>query len=244
MSLRSTGNAEAVHAARSTGNVSTGKALSETTEARDRARALLAEGLQDLGMAVAPGQLESLLGLAALLERWAARINLTGHRTLDAIIRRLILEAAALLAQIPGDPGGLADLGSGAGFPGLPIAVLRPSWSLTLVEARQRRHHFQRAAIRELGLENVEVLEGRAEVLEPRARPAVVAQAVARPEQALRWMLPWAEPGGLLLLPGSDPGPEIPEIEGIRFEGRVRYRVPCGGPDRTLWIGRRGCDTP
>lgn len=218
------------------------QALSADAE-RDRAARLLLEGLEELGLPCEPSQCERLLDLAALLERWAARINLTGHRSLDAIVRGLVLEAAALLAQLPPGLGALADLGSGAGFPGLPIAVLRPDWSLTLVEARRRRHHFQREAGRRLGLANATLLEGRAEELTPRPHPAVVAQAVAAPARALGWMLPWAERGGRLILPTSDPGPEIPEIPGISFEERRHYRVPCGGRSRILWIGRRSCDT-
>ena len=72
-----------------------------------------------------PGQLDALLTLASLLAKWSQRLNLTAHRALDAIVRRLLLEAAALAAQIP-IVASLADIGSGAGFPGLPIAVLRP----------------------------------------------------------------------------------------------------------------------
>jgi len=203
---------------------------------------LLREGLEALGLPADPDRVARLLELAALLGRWAPRINLTGHRTPESILRDLVLEACALTAQLPGDLGGLVDLGSGAGFPGLPMAILRPDWRLTLIEPRRRRHHFQRAAVRELGLANTLLLEGRAEALEAREHPAAVAQAVGPPEQVLRWMLPWVEPRGLLLLPGSEPGPEIPEIKGVLPEIRVRYQVPCGGRRRTLWIARKSCD--
>jgi 16S rRNA (guanine527-N7)-methyltransferase len=203
-------------------------------------------GRRPSGLSRAPGAgtdfCEALLQLGELLERWAQRINLTGHRTLESITRRLLLDAAALAAQLPPDLGSLADLGSGAGFPGLPIAVLRPDWNLVLVESRRRRHHFQRASVRALGLTRVKMLEGRAESLPSHPCSGVVAQAVARPAQALRWMRPWVREGGLLILPGSESGPEVPEIEGIDFVERVLYQVPCGGPHRSLWIGRRSCD--
>jgi 16S rRNA G527 N7-methylase RsmG len=126
------------------------------------------------------------------------------------------LEAAALEAQIPPVPS-LADIGSGAGFPGLPIAVLRPECVVTLVEAREKRHYFQRAVVRELG----------------------IAQALAPPARALPWLLPWVADGGLVLFPGSAIPPEVPERADVSFQATIRYRVPCGGPDRTLWIGRR-----
>ena len=215
---------------------STGNALPDpsTTEA---ARRLLLEGLAALPTRVNPGQVEALLLLARLLETWSRRMNLTAHRSLDGIVRHLLIEAVALAEVVP-SVRSLADLGSGAGFPGLPIAVLRPECQLTLVEARRRRHHFQRAAVRLLRLRNARLELGRAEQIEARPHAAVIAQAVAPPERVLHWMLRWAEPGGLLLLPGSEPAPEVPELPDVSFQGCLRYRVPCGGRLRTLWVGR------
>jgi 16S rRNA (guanine527-N7)-methyltransferase len=215
----------------------TGNALN-TDAAIESAREILIGGLGELELTASPAQIDALLALASLLAKWSRRLNLTAHRALDAIVRRLLLEAAALAAQIP-PVMSLADIGSGAGFPGLPIAVLRPECDVTLVEARQKRHHFQRAVVRELGLSNATLELGRAENLEPRSHAAVIAQALAPPARALPWLLPWVVDGGLVLLPGSAIPPEVPARSDVSFEATIRYRVPCGGPDRTLWIGRR-----
>ena len=204
----------------------------------DSARALLRRGLDELCLEASDEQRATLIGLAGLLETWARRINLTGHHTLDAIVERLILEAAALLATLPSLES-VADLGSGAGFPGLPIAILRPDVRVTLVESRSRRHHFQRAAIRELGIPNALPVLGRAEELESQPHAVVIAQAMARPARALRWMVRWAAPGGLLILPAAERPPEIPQIAGLSVEEPIRYSVPCGGPRRTLLLARR-----
>jgi 16S rRNA (guanine527-N7)-methyltransferase len=180
-----------------------------------------------------------LLRLAALLERWAQRINLSSHRDVESIAARLILDAVALARCLP-PANGLVDLGSGAGFPGLPLAVLRPECAVLLVEAREKRHHFQRAAVRELGMGNVEALCGRAEQLEPQPRDLAIGQAMAKPEQALRWLTPWARIGGWLALPGGETPPRIEhDPEAVAFERVADYVVPCGGPRRTLWLGRR-----
>lgn len=197
---------------------------------------LLDQGLGELGLAASQPQRDALLDLARLLDRWGARINLTGHRGLSAIVRNLLLDAVALVAQLP-EIESLADLGSGAGFPGLPAAILRPSCRVTLVESRLKRHHFQRAACRALGVRNVAPVLGRAEELEPSPHAAAVAQAVARPEVALALMVRWLAPGGLAVLPG---GPDPPRVTHprLRPEGVLRYRVPCGGSERTLWVGR------
>ena len=166
------------------------------------ARQLLAAGFGELSLSVADSQLDSLWKLAQLLEKWTKRVNLSGHRTLGQIVRRLLLDAAALVAELP-EASTLADIGSGAGFPGFPIAILRPECQVTLVESRQRRHHFQREVIRQLGLANASAVLGRAEALEPTPCAAAVGQAVAPPSDVLPLLLPWTAAGGLLLFPGG-----------------------------------------
>jgi 16S rRNA (guanine527-N7)-methyltransferase len=149
-----------------------------------------------------------------------------------------VLDAAALSQQLPAAPD-LVDLGSGAGFPGLPLAVLWPASEVLLIEARERRHHFQRAAIRALGLRNASALRGRAESLPPEPRTVVIAQAMAQPARALRWMLRWARLDGWLVIPGGEEAPRIEPLPEVAFERVAPYSVPGGGPHRTLWIGRR-----
>jgi 16S rRNA (guanine527-N7)-methyltransferase len=207
----------------------------------DVERDLLDRGLSEIGLIVSETQRSALLQLAGLLEAWAERVNLTAHRTRDAIIRRLILDAAALSQSLPAAHK-IADLGSGAGFPGLPLAILRPQSCLTLVEARMRRHYFQRAAVRALVLANVHTLRGRAEAHQPTPHDLVVSQALAQPSRALRWMLPWAAPGGALAIPGTESPPEITPPPAVQHENILRYSVPCGGPARTVWLGRRRPD--
>jgi len=199
-------------------------------------RSLLDRGIAELGLTPTPEQREALLELGRLVDRWSTRINLTGHRGVVEIIRRLVLESVALVSRLP-EVESLADLGSGAGFPGIPIAILRPSCRVTLIESRQKRHHFQRAACRALELRNVTPVLGRAEDLEPTAHAAVIAQAVAKPEVALALMIPWATSRGWIILPGGSTPPEI-QHPGIRAESTSIYPTPCEGPTRSLWIGR------
>jgi 16S rRNA (guanine527-N7)-methyltransferase len=202
------------------------------------ARIALESGLAELG---APDALlPRLEALSVLLARWAARLNLTAHRTAEAIARRLVLDALALGSVLPGAPPvSLADLGSGAGFPGLPLAILWPGCRVTLVESRERRHHFQRVAIRELGLSNATARLGRAEALEPNPHHVVVAQAVAQPEIAVQWMLSWAEPDGWIVVPQAE-GQAAPDLARGVFHVETRaYQVPVDGPRRTAWMARR-----
>jgi len=198
---------------------------------------LLREGLEELGLELALAR--DLARLAELLHGWAQRISLTGHRTPEAIARRLVLDALALGQQLP-DADSLADLGAGAGFQGLPIAVARPRCAVSLVESRERRVHFQRAAIRALDLApRVQSILGRAEALDPRPHAVAVAQAMGAPEQVARWLVPWVAPGGVLVIPGGETGPAIGAVAGLAPAEIATYRVPLGGPSRTLWIARR-----
>lgn len=199
---------------------------------------LLNRGLAELQLA--PALVEPLAELCRLVADWASRMNLTAHRTPDDVARRLVLEALALARASPSaEPESLADLGSGAGFPGLPMALLWSRCRVVLIESRERRHHFQRAAIRALGLENATAVRGRAEELVPIRHEVVVAQAVAAPAMALAWMAPWAADSGWLLLPRAATAAPIEPPAGVEPAFVRAYRVPLGGPPRTLWVGRR-----
>jgi 16S rRNA (guanine527-N7)-methyltransferase len=206
-------------------------------EAVDPEHQLIERGLSSLRIDVTWTQVQQLLELAQLLERWSGRMNLTGHRDRDAILRRLVLESAALCGSLP-TTSSVVDLGSGAGFPGLPIAILRPRCSVTLVESRERRHHFQRTAIRTLGLENVEALRARIED-RPRPHGLVTAQALASADRALELMVPWAERGGWIALPGTDVRQRITHHPDLEFVVSRAYQSPAGGPRRFVWLGRR-----
>jgi 16S rRNA (guanine527-N7)-methyltransferase len=200
-------------------------------------RDLLESGLAEIGIDTTTNQIDSLLNLSQLLFQWSKRINLTGHGSVSEIVKRLVLDAAALSVHIP-DVANLADIGSGAGFPGLPLAILRQDAQFVLIESRERRHHFQRAAIRAIGLENVRARLGRAEEIDEPACAAAIAQAVA-PKDALPLLLHWVGPGGLLLFPGSAQPPELPEDPRIVVESLVKYRLPDRGPMRSLRIARK-----
>jgi 16S rRNA (guanine527-N7)-methyltransferase len=201
-------------------------------------RALISSGLSELSGAPAPpGALAQLAELAVLVADWGERINLTGHRDAETVARRLVLDAAALQAALP-RVYTVADLGSGAGFPGLPIAILEPDARVVLVEARERRHHFQRHAIRSLGLSNVSAIRGRLEEVEPSPSALVIAQAVAPPERLVPWMLRWASPGGLLAVPGGTSPREARAAVGLERQESQSYQVPLEGPSRTVWTAK------
>lgn len=100
-----------------------------------------------------------------LLLTWNRTQRLTGVRTPHEIVKTLFEDSLLFLSRVPPGPLVMADIGAGAGIPGVPLAIVRPDISVTLIEARRKRVSFLRALKRELAMPNIDVLEGRAESL-------------------------------------------------------------------------------
>ena len=204
----------------------------------------LAASLQALGLEVAPEDRDRLLELARMLIVWGRATNLTGHRDVSGAVQHLVVGALALHQAIEGQIGAFrsgvfADLGSGAGFPGIPIATVHSGLSAVLVESREKRHHFQRAVRRELGVDNIEPRWGRMEVLAPSPVRWVIAQAVAAPSRVLGWAMDWVEPGGFLVIPGGPKPPEPGSHPLMAESGVAEYSVPSIPSGRSLWWCQR-----
>jgi 16S rRNA (guanine527-N7)-methyltransferase len=144
------------------------------------------------------------------LQRWGARMNLVGSTARDEIARHVedSLAAAPLLPQ----NARVVDLGSGAGFPGLPIALARPDLTVVLVEIREKRVAFLRHVVRELGCQ----VEVRAASIEAPPDPAdfdfAVLRAVAKPEASLALGLPWVRASGQVWI-WAGPGVSLSGVE-------------------------------
>ena len=149
----------------------------------------------------------------ALLRKWTSRINLISSRSLDQLRERHIADCAQLFELIPDTTRSLVDIGTGAGLPGLVLAIMardRP-WELaiTLVESDQRKSSFCRTVVRELGL-NAKVLTGRAEELPPIGAEVVTARALARLPDLLGYAERHMSAGGqALFLKGKNHEEEV-----------------------------------
>ena len=120
----------------------------------------------------------------ALLMRWNARLNLTAVRDEDGILSRHFVESIACARALPVGIGTLLDFGSGAGFPGIPIALYRPEIAVTLAESQGKKAAFLQEAVRVLGLQ-ARVHAARAEVLAQQF-DCVTLRAVDRMAEAVR----------------------------------------------------------
>ncbi len=179
--------------------------------------------------------------------------GLIGPREADRLWDRHLLNSAALTELLAsGDQ--IADIGSGAGLPGIPLALARPDLRVTLIEPLLRRTDFLREVVEDLGVD-LTVVRGRAEEQAVRRQvgemDAVVSRAVASLDKLTRWSMPLLRPGGrMLAIKGERAVSEVEEHRrGMESLGAVDVRVvTCGrdylNPPATVVIARRGESVP
>jgi 16S rRNA (guanine527-N7)-methyltransferase len=178
--------------------------------------------------------------------------GLIGPREVDRLWDRHILNSVAV-AELLEPNESVADIGSGAGLPGIPLALARPDLRVTLIEPLLRRSDFLREVIEELGID-VAVVRGRAEELTVRRRvgetDVVVSRAVASLDKLTKWSMPLLRPGGrMLAIKGERAEDEIREHRRVMASlGAVDERVvKCGAdflnPPVTVVVARRRAPT-
>jgi 16S rRNA (guanine527-N7)-methyltransferase len=174
---------------------------------------------------LSPVQLARLEQHYEILTRWNRVLNLTSLRTVEEAVERHYCESVFAALQLPESRISVADIGSGGGFPGIPIAIVRPECAMTLIESHQRKAAFLKESVRQLG--NVRILARRAEDVYEQF-DWVVSRAVKYAEihQILARMAPNVE-----LLSG-----ELEEVDlsGLAWEAPIR--LPWGDR-RFVWIG-------
>jgi 16S rRNA (guanine527-N7)-methyltransferase len=178
---------------------------------RVRLLPLLQAGAAGLGLSLNEDEIASFDRYLREIQLWSQRINLSALREIDAIQVHHFLDSLTLvplLDELFPRGGRLIDVGSGAGFPGLPLKIVRPAWSVTLVEATQKKASFLSHVVEMLALKDTHVLPQRAEALahHPIHRETydiVTARAVSPLATLLELTLPFLRLGGVALLPKS-----------------------------------------
>ncbi len=220
---------------------------------------ILADGANRLRIGLQPGQLEKFRTYLDELKASRPRLRLTALTDPEAVQRRHFLEPLALLValeEIDALGETAIDIGSGAGFPGLPIKIVRPALRLTLLEANAKRAAFLDRLVRKLRLERVTVVNDRAEEVahNPEHREAyglVLARAVAPLPTLVELTLAFPRLGGVLAAPkGSGAPREVREAAasleacGGHVESIHPLHIAGAETSPTLVIVRKVSDTP
>ncbi len=203
----------------------------------------LDHGLGELALTLPVDAREQLLRYVALLAKWSRTYNLTAIRNPLEMVSQHLLDSLAVIPYLPMPSGDavLADVGSGAGLPGIPLAIARPAWRVTLNDASQKKCAFLRQATIELALRNVEVQEGRVEAWLPARRfEVVISRAFAELASfvsACRHLV--ARGGALAAMKGTYPGEELGRLPACcRCDQAFPLRVPLLDAERHLVLCR------
>ena len=163
-------------------------------------QAALDRGLGEMALALPAGARERLLDYVQLLAKWNRTYNLTAIRDPFAMVTQHLLDSLSVLPHLAlADGARVADAGSGAGLPGIPLAMARPEWRVVLAEASGKKAAFLRQAKIELALDNVEVHEGRVEAWRPQPLfDLVISRAFAALEDFIAACRHLVRPVGVL----------------------------------------------
>jgi len=204
---------------------------------------VLAKGLAQLGLDLSDVAQQQLLDYLALLQKWNKVHNLISRKESDNLVVRHLLDSLAALPYINGSR--VVDVGSGAGLPGIPLAIACPRCHFTLLDCNSKKARFRNQAVIELGLKNVTVVDARAEEYRPeQGFDSVISRAFATIADMLEVAGHLAAPGGrFLALKGVYPEQELAELpDGYRLDVVHPLDVPLLGAERHLAIVVRAED--
>lgn len=199
----------------------------------------LRRGLGELGLSLPAGAQDKLLAYLELLAKWNETYNLTAIRDLDKMIGLHLLDSLAVLRHLP--QGDLADVGSGGGLPGIPLAIAEPARRVTLNDANHKKAAFLQQAVIELKLANAEVHVGRVQAWHPAEQFAcVITRGFAELAEFIAACRHLLAPGGVLAaMKGMYPAGELECVPaGADCRDVRRLQVPLLDAERHLVLCR------
>jgi 16S rRNA (guanine527-N7)-methyltransferase len=213
---------------------------------------LLVGGAARLSISLAEREIAAFRAYGEELLRWAPRMNLTGFGTPEQIVRQGFLDSLACASLLPPNALRVLDVGSGAGFPAIPLAIVHPRVGFTLVEPSRKKTTFLRHVVRELKLSKVNILSIRVEDLRNDrallcAFDAASARAVAPLASISERVRPFLRAGGVFLAQiGSGDGPAVTLDllcgRGFELAGESDVPVEFGKPGRRIVALRKTAD--
>jgi len=209
-------------------------------------RELLHNGAQDLGLSLTIEQINSVFIYLAELKKWNKKINLTAIKDERDVVIKHVLDSLAYLYGFKPAPGlRLLDMGSGAGFPALPIKIAYPGISITMVESTKKKASFLRHIIRTLKLTEIEVLDIRINELPGSLLSAfdiVTARAFADMRSAITSGAPFLKSNGLMVLsrgPEETINDQVLSKAGVALERRTELTLPHSNYQRAIWVFKK-----
>ena len=203
----------------------------------------LRDGAARMGIVLTVEQEDKLLNYLALLLKWNKVYNLISRREADNLVALHLLDSLSVLPYISGSR--VVDVGSGAGLPGIPLAIMRPDVHFTVLDSNGKKGRFRTQAAIELGLKNVEVVSARAEEYQPEPKfEQVISRAFATIADMVAVAGHLAAPGGrFLAMKGVYPSEELAEMPAeYRLECVHTLDVPYLGAERHLAILARAAE--
>ena len=209
-------------------------------------RHLLLSGATELGVPLTDRQADDLFAYVAELHKWNRKINLTAITSERDVVIKHLLDSLSYLKGFSADAGGrLLDMGSGAGFPAIPIMIARPELAITLVESVKKKASFLRHVCRVLQLAKIEVLDirtGEVAASYDNTYNVVTARAFAEMGTALSDGRRFLKPGGHVVL-SRGRGESLEEKEAARLgfvlEKKIHLVLPHSDNERSLWVFRK-----
>ncbi|MXY15405.1 MAG: 16S rRNA (guanine(527)-N(7))-methyltransferase RsmG, partial [Proteobacteria bacterium] len=180
---------------------------------------------------------QALLQFMQLLQKWNTAYNLTAVADTDTLLHRHVFDSLSLLPHLAGRR--VIDVGSGAGLPGIPLAIACRDREFLLLDANAKKTRFIQQCIIEIGLQNARVHRQRVEAyVPPQGFDTVVSRALAPADTLLAWVDPLLERGRVLLMLGQGGLPELPG--GYRLQGVYPAGVPGAGTGRQIAVLEKG----
>ncbi|MEM7029633.1 MAG: 16S rRNA (guanine(527)-N(7))-methyltransferase RsmG, partial [Chloroflexota bacterium] len=205
---------------------------------------------------IAPEQINLFEAYFNILIAWNQRFNLTRITNRDDVIEKHFLDSLSCFVVYPHLPKKIIDVGSGAGFPGIPLKIFQPDIELTLVETTKKKVDFLEYLVQTLALPNIKIIHGRAEDLGQTSsfremHDLAVARAVAPLSVLTEYLLPFVKVNGTMLALKSklaneeiDQAKAALELLGGQIEEKVALTLPFSKLERTLIVIRKVRSTP
>lgn len=203
-------------------------------------RALLVKQSDKMALALTDNQLDTLMAYLQLLVKWNKAYNLTAVKDPVEMVSRHLLDSLSLLPFIKGPR--IIDVGSGAGLPGIPLAICRPDIEVTTLDSNGKKTRFQNQVKVELGLSNLTVINGRAEACTDEPFDEVVSRAFASIADMIKWTHQLCRLEGVFLaMKGLYPEDELAQLpSGFVLKNSHSLNVPGTQGARHLMVIGRG----